>query len=137
MSTLNFDKIILSVADLFFVSKLKTALENQKCSVRLAPHETEIQEALKIDPPNLLILDLENTQHDPRAIIQSIREGDRSKELPILAFTNHTILLEWEEKLKDQKTVVVSNNFISTYISDVVGLKLLFDKKKEDRLETS
>lgn len=135
MSRANFDNIILSLADLFFVSKLQTALESQDCSVRLAPHETDIMKAIENDPPDLLILDLENSQHDPQTIIRNIRKGERSKEIPVLAFTNHTKLLEWESKLKDPKSVVVSNNFISTYISDVARLRLLFETDKESNTE--
>lgn len=124
------DTVILSVADLFFISKLKTALENQNCTVRLAPNATKILTAVEEGLPSLVILDLENDQHDPIGIVQTIRDVEKLKDLPILAYTNHMKIIEWEKKIKGNQTIVVSNSYISAHISDFSGLKMLFEDQQ-------
>ncbi len=122
------EKVVLSAGDIFFVYKLKKALEAQDCKVFLAPGESEIFNALHEAPPNLLILDLEDIRKNPSVIIQGIRKENKLlRDLPILAYTVHDRILEWEEKIKEDRILVVSDGFISTYISNYEGLKAMFN----------
>lgn len=123
----NRENVVLSAPDIFFVYKLKKALEAQNCAVSLAPHESEIFNFLHEGSAALLILDLEDEKKNPTGIIQTIREEDALRELPILAYTIHERILEWEERLRENKTMVVTNSFISTYISNFRGLKAMFN----------
>jgi DNA-binding NtrC family response regulator len=118
--------ILLAIADLFFLSKIKTALEAQGCIVRVA---TQVQPILKeaVDQAvSLLILDLGISTLDPVQLLQEIRRTEPLGNLPVLCYINHTQVPAWEEKLKDNLVKVVPNSFISSNIVNVVGLIGLF-----------
>ena len=118
--------VLIAVSDLFFLSKIKSALEAQGCMVRVA---TQVQPFLKEaveQKPSLIIIDLGIATMDPVHLIQEIRRNPQLMDLPVLCYTNHTQVPDWEEKLKDKITKVVPNSYISSKINDVVGLKTLF-----------
>jgi len=121
--------VLLAIADLFFLSKIKTAIEAQNRAVCVA---TQIQPILKeaVDQAvSLIILDLGISTLDPMNLIREIRRIDPLKNLPVLCYINHTQVPAWEEKLKDKSTKVVPNSFISANIGNVVGLMSIFTSK--------
>jgi DNA-binding response OmpR family regulator len=122
--------ILVAIDDLFFLSKITTALNAQGCTVRVA---TQVQAILKeaVDQkPSLMILDLGIGTLDPAQLIQEVRRLPQLIDLPVLCYTNHTQVPSWEEKLKDNSVKVVPNSFISSNISSIVGLIIMFNGKK-------
>jgi DNA-binding response OmpR family regulator len=118
--------ILLAIADLFFLSKIKTALEAQGCTVRVA---TQVQPILKeaVDQAvSLIILDLGISTLDPVQLVQEIRRTEPLGNLPVLCYINHTQVPAWEEKLKDNRVKVVPNSFVSSSIGNIVGLTGMF-----------
>ena len=114
--------VLVAITDLFFLSKIRTALEAQGCVVRIA---TQLKQIIKdsIDQkPSLLILDLGLSTEDPALLIQELRRIPDLRKLPVLCYTNHTQVQSWEEKLKDEMTKVVPNSYISSNINNLVGL---------------
>ncbi|MBI3611522.1 MAG: hypothetical protein HY204_12585 [Nitrospirae bacterium] len=121
--------ILVAIADLFFLSRIKTALEAQGCTVRVA---TQIQPLLNdaVDhKPSLIILDLGIAAMDPVHLIQEVRRIPQLTDLQVLCYINHTQVQSWKEKLKDNSVKVVPNSFISSNISNIVGLLRMFDSK--------
>lgn len=121
--------VLVAIADLFFLSKIKTSLEAQGYSVRVA---TQIQPILKeaVDQkPSLMILDLGIATLDPAQLLQEVRRIPQLIDLPVLCYTNHTQVPNWEEKIKGNSVKVVPNSYISSNISNVVGLIGLLNDK--------
>jgi len=118
--------ILIAVGDLFFMSKLKTALESQGCAVRVASQASLILKMALGEKPALLILDLGLAGLDPVAIIRELRESPGLVELPVLGYTNHTQVPFWEQKLTSKNVKVVPNSYISSNISNIVGVMDLF-----------
>jgi PleD family two-component response regulator len=121
--------ILVAIDDLFFLSKITTALKAQGCTVRVA---TQVQAILKdaVDQkPSLIILDLGIATMDPVHLIQEIRRIPQLIDLPVLCYINHTQVPSWEEKLKDNTVKVVPNSFISSNISNIVGLLSMLNSK--------
>jgi DNA-binding NtrC family response regulator len=121
--------ILVAIDDLFFLSKITTALKAQGCTVRVA---TQVQPLLKdaVDHKlSLIILDLGIATMDPVHLIQEVRRIPQLKDLPVLCYTNHTQVPSWENKIKDNAIKVVPNSFISSNIGNLVGLMSLFNSK--------
>jgi DNA-binding response OmpR family regulator len=114
--------VLVAIADLFFLSKIKTALEAQGCTVRIATQaQPLLKEAVNLKP-SLMILDLGLSTADPVLLIQELRRTHELNSLPVLCYTNHTQVQKWEEKLKDNMTKVVSNSYISSNINRIIYL---------------
>jgi len=118
--------VLVAITDLFFLSKIQTALEHQGCAVRVATQSMQIIKVAIDQKPSLLILDLGLSTEDPVLLLQELRRIPDLHNLPVLCYTNHTQVSSWEEKLKDKMTKVVPNSYISSNINNIVGLKNLF-----------
>ncbi|MEK6684402.1 MAG: response regulator [Nitrospirota bacterium] len=118
--------ILVAIADLFFLSKITTALEAQGCTVRVAVQVQQVTKEAVDQTPSLVILDLGIATMDPVHLIQEVRRIPQLKNLPILCYTNHTQVPEWDEKLRDNYIKVVPNSYISSNISNIVGIINLF-----------
>lgn len=119
--------VLIAITDLFFMSKIKTAMEAQGCRVLVA---TETQQILKVahdQNPTLMILDLGLSKIDPADLIQEIRRSPNINELPVLCYTSHTQVPTWESNIKDGRTKVVANSYISSNANNIVGLMSLFN----------
>jgi DNA-binding response OmpR family regulator len=120
--------VLVAITDLFFMSKIRTALESQGCVVWVALISKQIIKEAIDKKPSLLILDLGLSNEDPALLIQELRGIPDLHNLPVLCFTNHTRVKSWKEKIKDKVTKVVSNSFISSNINDIVGLITIFSQ---------
>jgi len=118
--------VLLAITDLFFLSKIRTALETQGCAVRVAAQSQRIIKEALDQKPSLIILDLSLSTVDPVQLIQELRRIPELNHLPVLGYTNHTQVPNWEEKIKDNKTKVVPNSYISSNIKSIVVLIGLF-----------
>jgi DNA-binding response OmpR family regulator len=118
--------VIVAITDLFFLSKIRTALETQGCVVRVAAQSKQIIKEGIDQKPLLLILDLGLSTEDPALLIQELRRIPDLQNLPVLCYTNHMQVQSWEEKLKDKMIKVVPNSYISSNIHNLVGLINLF-----------
>ncbi|MBI3597134.1 MAG: response regulator [Nitrospirae bacterium] len=118
--------VLVTITDLFFLSKIQTALENQGCAVRVTTQSQQILKEALDQKPSLLILDLGLSTVDPLLLIQELRRIPDLHNLPVLCYTNHTQVQNWEEKLKDNMTKVVPNSYISSHTDNLVGLLNLF-----------
>lgn len=118
--------VLVAITDLFFLSKIQTALESQGGAVRVVTQSKQILKEAIDQKPSLLILDLGLSTVDPVLLIQELRRIPDLHNLPVLGYTNHTQVQNWEEKLKDNMTKVVPNSYISSHIDNFVGLLNIF-----------
>ena len=118
--------VLVAITDLFFLSKIRTALEAQGCVVRVAAQSQQIIKEAVDHKLSLLIIDLGLSTEDPALLIQQLRQIPDLHNLPVLCYTSHTQVPSWEERLKDKMTKVVPNSNISSNINNVVGLMNLF-----------
>ena len=121
--------VLVAIADLFFLSKIKTSLEAQGYSVRVAAQIQPILKEAVDQKPSLMILDLGIATLDPAQLLQEVGRIPQLIDLPVLCYTNHTQVPNWEEKIKDNAVRVVPNSYISSNINNVVGLIGLFNNK--------
>jgi CheY-like chemotaxis protein len=123
--------VLIAIDDLFFLSKIKTALESQGCIVRIASQSPSLLKMALEQVPSLVILDLGLSTLDPPAFLDTLRATAGLSRLPVLCYTNHTRVPEWEKRLKDNNVKVVPNSYISSGITDVMGLLELFKTRND------
>lgn len=122
--------VLIAISDLFFLSKIKTALEAQGCGVHVATKIPAILQKALSQNPSLLILDMGLSTLDPVELLDEIRKTPTLERLPVLGYTNHTKLSKWQKNSSDKFLKVVPNSHISGNISNVVGLLDLFNGLK-------
>lgn len=118
--------VLVAVTDLFFLAKIRTALEAQGCIVRVATEAKQIINESISNKPAIVILDLGLSSINPIVFIKELREIPDLKKIPVLGYTNHLQVPDWEDRLKDDKTKVVPNSYISSNINRIVELIELF-----------
>jgi len=118
--------ILVAIDDLFFLSKIKTALESQGCTVRVASQSSSLLKMAQEQVPSLLILDLGLAALDAPVFLDALRGTAGLSRIPVLGYTNHTRVPDWEERLKDKNVKVVPNSYISGSINNMMGLLSLF-----------
>jgi len=121
--------VLVAITDLFFLSKIRTALESQGCVVRVAAQSKQILKEAVDHKLSLLIIDLGLSTEDPALLIQQLRRIPDIHNLPVLCYASHTQVQSWEERLKDKMTKVVSNSYISSNINNIVEILNLFKHK--------
>jgi CheY-like chemotaxis protein len=124
---MNHPIVLIAINDLFFMSKIKTALEAQGCLVLVATQPKQILKVAQDQNPTMIIFDLGMSTIDTAGLIEEIRRVPKLKDLPVLCYTNHVQVPTWEASLKDGRTKVVANSYISSNINSIVGLISLFD----------
>jgi PleD family two-component response regulator len=114
--------VLVAITDLFFLSKIRTALESQGCTIRVATKSEQILKEALAQKPSLIVLDLGLPALDPVRLVEELRGNPELHTLPVLGYTNHTQVPYWEEKLNDKTTKVVPNSYISSNITNIVGI---------------
>lgn len=119
--------ILAAVSDLFFMSKIRSALETQGYNVRFERGPEEILKSAAGTKPVLLVLDLGLASAGWEDFFPRLREVEGMESLPVLGFTNHTQVPYWEGRLKDRRLKVVANSLFSLKIWHIVDLLSIFD----------
>ncbi|MGH9417076.1 MAG: hypothetical protein ACRD01_10655 [Terriglobales bacterium] len=81
-------RILVAVDDLFFLAKIQETARQLKVSIQLAKTDQELLEKT-VDPPSLIILDLNSTSLKPLATIGKLRHRPELKRTALIGFLSH------------------------------------------------
>ncbi len=80
-------RVLGVVEDLLFVVKIQDAAKRSGLEAQFVKTEPDALAAV-VDPPLLVIIDLNANSVDPVDLIQKIKAGER-KKVPVIAFVSH------------------------------------------------
>ena len=83
------ERICLVVDDMFFASKILGAAETAGRRVVRIKSREQLEQEMTVDPPALLIVDLNSERLDPIQTIEFCRSRPELSEVPILGFVSH------------------------------------------------
>ena len=82
------DKVIALVDDMFFASKIRGAAEQCGRSLVRVRTQEELESEL-IEPPALVLIDLNFTRLDPLAAITFLKSRPETRAISIIGFLSH------------------------------------------------
>ncbi|MGB2693518.1 MAG: response regulator [Thermodesulfobacteriota bacterium] len=97
MSQARQTRVVAVVDDIFFASKIKEAAKSTGVKLDFVKNSDGFIEDIKIDPPTLIILDLNSKKLKPLELIQELKSCQELKNISTLGYLPHV-----EEKLKKE-----------------------------------
>lgn len=82
-------RVIASVSDLFFASKIRGTGEQNNVTVEFARSNDALFDKAKSETPSLFIFDLHATQIDPFALAERLKADEKLRTIPIVGFFSH------------------------------------------------
>ena len=112
-------KILIVEDDSFLQGLASTKLEKEGFTVHGASNSDEAAKILMTDLPDLVLLDLVLPGVDGFGILKNIREGEQTKTLPVIVFSN----LSEDKDMKHAKDLgatdyMVKSNFTLDELAD-------------------
>ena len=108
------------VSDIMFWSKIKGGLQRTGYPLRRIKTDLELMETLKVETPAVIIVDMSNDAMNPFAVIQTLKEHDEYRSIPILAFCNHDNVAAFTRARTLGADNVVTNGVFSMSMDDLV-----------------
>jgi CheY-like chemotaxis protein len=112
--------VLLAVEEIFFRVKLETALSRLGVPFRRAPISS-LTVAARVEPPEVVILDLSDTARDPLSAVRELRAGTDLADLPVVGFASHVDRPLREAALRAGCNAVVTRGRVSAALSDVLA----------------
>ena len=82
--------VILAILDdLLFTSKIRTTANQLGVAVSFARSSAAALEAMRADPPALVILDLNNVRTDPLGTVKAMKADAQLQSVPTVGFASH------------------------------------------------
>lgn len=83
-------RLLLVADDLMFPSRVREALRPLEGTVKVAATETAALDAARSEPaPDAVLVNLTARRYDPLAVIRTLKDDERTRALPLLAFAGH------------------------------------------------
>tara|TARA_B100000315_G_scaffold260775_1_gene325093 strand:- start:9921 stop:10334 length:414 start_codon:yes stop_codon:yes gene_type:complete len=108
------------VNDILFWSKIKGGLQRTGYPLRRIRTDLELMETLKRETPSVIIVDMGNDTMNAFAVIQTLKEDEEYKEIPVLAFCNHDDVAAFTRARTLGADKVVTNGVFSMSMDDLV-----------------
>lgn len=108
------------VTDILFWSKIKGGLQRTGYPLRRIRTALELMETLKNETPSVIIVDMGNDAMNAFAVIQTLKEDEEYRSIPILAFCNHDDVAAFTRARTLGADKVVTNGVFSMSMDDLV-----------------
>lgn len=82
-------RALAAVEDLLFRSKISETAKELGVEAKFPRSPQRLLEALREDPPDLLILDLNSTRFEPLDLLRTLRSEDAAGRLRTIGFLSH------------------------------------------------
>ena len=82
-------RIIAAVEDLLFKSKVSETASQLGIEANFPRNPQKLLAALRDDPPDLLVLDLNSARFEPLSLLQSVTSDDTTRDIPTVGFLSH------------------------------------------------
>jgi PleD family two-component response regulator len=118
--------ILVAVNDVFFYTKLRDALKPLGYTLEKARAQDEVLQKADAVKPAAVILNLNDESLDAFQALAALKNDDRYKTIPVLAFINHDEVDNWKRAQQMGVTKIVSRNEFSSrtlqLVQEVVGV---------------
>jgi CheY-like chemotaxis protein len=82
-------RVLAAVEDLLFRSKISETAEQLGIETRFPRNPRKLLEALRESRPDLLVLDLNSARFEPLDLLQTVKSGETTQQIPIVGFLSH------------------------------------------------
>jgi PleD family two-component response regulator len=82
-------RVIAAVEDLLFKSKVSETAAQLGIEARFPRSPEKLLAALREEPPDLLVLDLNSARFEPLGLLQSVRSDAAAQDIPTVGFLSH------------------------------------------------
>ena len=82
-------RVFAAVEDLLFRSKISAAAESLNIEARFPRSPKKLLEGAAQKPPDLLVLDLNSARFEPLKLLEELKAGDATRDVPVIGFLSH------------------------------------------------
>ena len=82
-------KVVAAVEDLLFRSKISETAQVLGVEASFPRNPRKLVEQAASSPPDLLVLDLNSARFEPLALLESLKSGEATKDIPVVGFLSH------------------------------------------------
>ncbi len=110
---MNNKTILVAVSDVFFYTKVRDALKPQGYTLEKVRTQGEVTEKAEAAHPAAVILNINDESLDAFQALAALKNDERYKAIPVLAFANHEEVENWKRAQQMGVTKIVSRNEFS------------------------
>ena len=82
-------RVIAAVEDLLFKSKILETAKELEVDAKFPRKPRRLLEAVKENPPDLLILDLNSSHFEPLELLRTVKSDETLRKVPTVGFLSH------------------------------------------------
>lgn len=110
-------RLLLVADDLMFPSRVREALRPLEGTVKVAATETAALDAARSEPaPDAVLVNLTARRYDPLAVIRALKDDERTRALPLLAFAGHVEAEKHEAARAAGADLVAANSSVALHL---------------------
>jgi len=105
--------VLVAVSDVFFYTKIRDAFKPAGYTLNRLKSETDIEAKAKALQPVAIVLNMNDPALNGAQALQTLKQNDTLKHIPILAFANHEEVDTWRAAKEMGIDKIVSRNEFS------------------------
>ena len=105
--------VLVAVSDVFFYTKIRDAFKPAGYTLQRAKSEKDVEVKAKSLQPIAIILNMNDPVLNGTQTLQTIKQDDELKHIPVLAFANHEEIDTWRAAKELGINKIVSRNEFS------------------------
>ena len=82
-------RVLAAVEDLLFKSKISETADQLGVEAKFPRSPKKLLETLRESPPDLLVLDLNSMRFEPLELLQTVKSGETTQQVPTVGFLSH------------------------------------------------
>lgn len=105
--------ILVAVSDVFFYTKIRDAFKPAGYTLQRLKSEKDLEAKTKSLEPVAIIINMNDPTLNGRQALQTLKQDDELKHIPVLAFANHEEIETWRAAKELGINKIVSRNEFS------------------------
>ncbi len=105
--------VLVAVSDVFFYTKIRDAFKPAGYSLQRLKSETDVEAKAKSLQPVAIIINMNDPALNGTQTLQTLKQNDELKHIPVLAFANHEEVDTWRAAKELGIDKLVSRNEFS------------------------
>ena len=105
--------ILVAVSDIFFYTKIRDAFKPAGYTLQRLKSEKDLEAKTKSLEPVAIIINMNDPTLNGRQALQTLKQDDELKHIPVLAFANHEEIETWRAAKELGINKIVSRNEFS------------------------
>ena len=105
--------ILVAVSDVFFYTKIRDAFKPAGYTLQRLKSEKDLEAKTKSLEPVAIIINMNDPTLNGTQVLQTLKQDDELKHIPVLAFANHEEIETWRAAKELGINKIVSRNEFS------------------------